>query len=74
MSSAARNVVTGFVLDRMEHESIAKRIELLRSLAIIDTTASPKEREHFHALADELEQFELNHRQMVLNFKRRAQG
>lgn len=72
MSAAARNAITGFVLDRMEAEPIAKRIELLRSLAILDTNAAPKEREHFHALADELEQIERKHRQLVLDFKRRA--
>ena len=72
MSAAARNAITGFVLDRMEAEPIAKRIELLRSLAIIDTNAAPKEREHFHAMADELEIIQRKHRQLVLDFQRRA--
>lgn len=72
MSAAARNVLTEFVLERMELEPIAKRIELLRSLAIFNVSGSPKEREELHALADELEQIERKHRQLVLDFKRRA--
>ena len=71
MSTAASNVLTEFVLDRMEHEPIGKRIELLRSLAIY-THATPSQRAEFHALADELEQIERKHRQLVLDFKRRA--
>lgn len=71
MSAAAANVLTEFVLARMEHEPIAKRIELLRSLAIY-MHATPSQCAEFHAMADELEQIEQKHRQMVLDFKRRA--
>ena len=71
MSATARQTVVEFVLERMEHEPVAKRIELLRSMAVL-SLCEPKEREALHAHADELEAIARSHAQLVLDFKRRA--
>ena len=59
-----------FVLTKLEGESIATRCRVMRPLAmIIGDEAAAKQ---LNALADELEQIEAKHRQLVLDFKRRS--
>lgn len=59
-----------FVLAKLDSEPVGARCKLMRSLSLIigDEMVSNQ----LNALADELEQIERKHRQLVLDFKRRA--
>lgn len=62
--------VTAFVLDRLSSEPVATRVTILRDLANISPL--PDEAKRIRTLADELEDAERRHRQLVLDFKRAA--
>ena len=72
MSATARNAITSFVLTKMVGETVETRITLLRSLAAIEGNA--KQCAQYHAVADALEVAEVQHQQLVLDFKRRSAG
>ncbi len=64
--------ITEFVLAKLDGEPIKRRIEIKRALAAVMPTA--KQAKELDAMADELEQIEARHRQLVLDFQRRAEG
>lgn len=66
------SVITAFVLDRLADETVAVRAGLYRALAAI--SANQSERKSFTALADECDKITRAHRQLTLDFKRRAEG
>ena len=68
MSNAASRV-SEFVLDQLEHQPVAKRVEIYRDLAQL--AANPKEAARFMQLATDLDAIDRSHRQLVLDFKRR---
>ncbi|MCX6951169.1 MAG: hypothetical protein NTV51_03145 [Verrucomicrobia bacterium] len=70
--NTAQRMLTAYVLDRLEHEPLAKRVELLRALAIV--SPDPREQAAWHGLADRLELIEARQRRVVLHFKRRTAG
>lgn len=59
-------VLTGYILERLPSEPIARRIELTRALALISPT---REQVELNKMADELENIERRHQQLLLNFK-----
>jgi hypothetical protein len=71
MSRTAR-LLQEFILEKIEGESLGRRIVLKRALAHETTDKTLALR--LNALADDLEQIEARHRQLVLDFKRRAEG
>lgn len=66
------SVISAFVMDKLDGEPIARRIQLKRALAEIVPT--PKQRAALLKMADDLEAIERRHRQLVLDFQRRAEG
>lgn len=63
-------LIADYVLEQIEHEPISKRIELTLALAAQSPTNAEK-----HALlviVHDLRAIERKHRQLVLDFKRRA--
>lgn len=63
-------LLTRFVLEKMDAESIRTRITLVRALAQV--APSDAERNALNNHADELEAIERSHRQLVLDFNRRS--
>lgn len=61
-------VLTEFVLEQLPTQPSARRIQLTRALAEISTG---KERNNLLMVAALLEDVEANHRQFVMDFKRR---
>lgn len=62
-------ILAEFVLEKLPQEPAARRVELTRALAAV---SSPRERADLLMIAALLEDVEKNHRQLVLNFKRRS--
>lgn len=66
----SEHLLVEFVLEKIEGEPMARRIGLLHGLGCM--TAGHQISMTFHTMADELEQIEEKHRQLVLDFKRKA--
>ena len=64
--------ITEFVLASLENETVPRRIAVLSDLAEI--AASSSDRKTLHAMIAALQEIERQHRQLVLDFKRRACG
>ncbi len=65
-------LLTDFVLEQIETQPVPRRIELLRALA--HETKWPALKTACNAEADVLEQAQVMHRQLRLDFQRRAEG
>jgi len=59
-------------MERLEGETIARRILLNRALSAL--TVDIQEQKSLNQMADELEAIQRKHQQLLLDFKRRAQG
>lgn len=68
----AAEVLHDFVLARLDAEPLKKRAELYRALA--ELAATPAERKTLRTLAAECELIEKQHEQLLLDFRRRADG
>lgn len=66
----AADRIAGFVLERLPEEPIRRRIPMLRDLAAF--APSNARRRTLIAMADELQDIEERHHQLLLDFKRRA--
>lgn len=62
-------VITDFVLEKLSHEPVQRRIIITRALA--EVSANAQERANLQSLANLLEDVERNHQQLVLDFKKR---
>jgi hypothetical protein len=69
----ARQLLTDYVLEHCVQEPLTLRLSLYRALAA-DLPANAPEFAQLTAMADELEGIEARHQQLVLDFKRRAEG
>ncbi len=69
---ATEQLLTDFVLEQIEAQPLPRRIELLHALGAETQHAGLKAA--CHAEADALEQIEARHRQLRLDFQRRAEG
>ena len=65
-------IIAEFVMERLEGETIARRILLNRALSAL--TVDIQEQKSLNQMADELEAIQRKHQQLLLDFKRRAQG
>jgi hypothetical protein len=65
-------ILSEFVLEQLPEVPIRRRVLITRALA--EVTANAKERADLLSVANLLEDVERNHRQLVLNFKRRNEG
>lgn len=65
-------IITDFVLSRLEGETVKKRIKILTALSAL--TPSKTDRAEIQANVAGLRAIETRHRQLVLDFKRRAEG
>ena len=61
-----------FLLEQLHLVPITKRIGLMRALAAV--VGSARHARELRAMATELEKIEAQHQQLVLDFKRRAEG
>ena len=73
MNSPASELLCSFVIEKAAEESISRRILLYRAVAAHVAEASPQF-EELTKLADELDEIERRHAQLVLDFKRGAKG
>ena len=71
MSNAADRLISA-LLDFSEKESAARRISIYRDAA--EVLVSEKHAQQLRCLACDLEEIDLRHRQLLLDFKRRAEG
>lgn len=65
------NVLTEFVLAKLDGEPVTKRARIYRALANV---ATPKDRKRFEQLAADCDAITNAHDQLVLDFKRRARA
>lgn len=60
-------IISGFVLDHLAEQPLARRITLTRALAELAPTNH--ERRQLIAMADDLETVERRHQQLLFNFR-----
>ena len=70
MPNQSTSVLFDFVLEKAAEETASRRVQLYRALASV--IGHEKEAITLITLADDLEAIERKHRQLVLDFKRRA--
>jgi hypothetical protein len=64
----ALRILTDFALEKANGESLAKRVEIYRAVAAL--IPASEQRTQVMDLADELEEIERKHRQLLLSFGR----
>ncbi|MES2697495.1 MAG: hypothetical protein V4773_28775 [Verrucomicrobiota bacterium] len=67
----ATDILTGFVLEKLPTEPIARRAEIYRALAHV---ASPAERAPLEQAARECDTIRATHEQLVFDFNRRIRS
>ena len=72
MGKPASSVLAEFVMERLPEEPMAKRIQLTRALAVL--TSDRDEQHALTVMADELEDIQRRHHQLLLNFRLRNGG